>query len=146
MTPSICECIPPVSKIGTEYLCTPASPSDTWPLVGPQTLVHMLKCPNRINEKQTWILNRVPKRTQGELQGGTGVPTEGWGLYFQEGWDVDMMLGIIIVMILMGSLIFGICWTVLESDIQGAFGVSGYMITAGGVLIAVIVRQTGKLG
>jgi hypothetical protein len=106
----------------------------------------MLKCPNRINEKQTWILNRVPKRTQGELQGGTGVPTEGWGLYFQEGWDVDMMLGIIIVMILMGSLIFGICWTVLESDIQGAFGVSGYMITAGGVLIAVIVRQTGKLG
>jgi hypothetical protein len=74
------------------------------------------------------------------------VPTDGWGLYFQEGWDVDILLDIIIVVALLGSLLFGICWTVLESDIQGAFGVSGYMITAGGVPIAVIVRQLGRWG
>jgi hypothetical protein len=106
----------------------------------------MLKCPRQINETETWIFNRVPKRTQGELRGGAKVPAEGWGLYFEEGWDVDMILGIIILIILLGSFLFGICWTVLESDIQGAFVVSGYMITAGGVLIAVIVRQTGKMG
>ncbi|KAF1831737.1 hypothetical protein BDW02DRAFT_38240 [Decorospora gaudefroyi] len=140
--PKICECIPPASKIepasNAEYRCIR---TDTWPPVGPRYLAHILKCPKRIDERQTWILNLVPKRTCGELGGGTDEPAEGWGLYFEEGWDVDIILGIIIFMIVLGSLMFGVCWTVFESDIQGAFGVSGYMITAGGVLMAFVVRR-----
>jgi hypothetical protein len=94
---NICECMPPACKIGTEYHCIPGSSSDNWPLVGSRTLVHMLKCPRQINETETWIFNRVPKRTRGELRGSAKVPAEGWGLYFEEGWDVDMILSIIIL-------------------------------------------------
>ena len=106
-------------------------------------LLHMLKCPNKINEKSTWIYNLAPKRTLGELMAGIDQPTDGWGLYFQEGWDFDLIITISFVIFIVGSLLFGVCWSALESDIQGAFGVSAYMITACGLIVAFVVSKMG---
>ena len=106
-------------------------------------LRHMLKCPDKINEKSTWIYNLVPKRTTGELKADLDQPTDGWGFYFQEGWDFDLIITISFVVFMLGSLLFGICWSVLEHDIQGAFGVSAYMVTACGLFVAFLVSKTG---
>jgi len=103
----------------------------------------MLKYPDKINEKSTWIYNLVPKRTTGELKAGIDHPTEGWGFYFQEGWDFDLIITISFVILIGGSLLFGICWSVIKHDIQGAFGVSAYMITACGLIVAFVVSKTG---
>jgi hypothetical protein len=103
----------------------------------------MLKCPNEINDKSTWIYNLVPKRLVGELSGDLGHPPDAWGFYFQEGWDFDLIITISFVVFLVGSLLFGVCWSVLESDIQGAFGVSAYMVTACALLVAFVVSKTG---
>ena len=105
----------------------------------------MLKCPLQINEKQTWIYNLVPKRNWGELNGRADEPTEGWGFYFEEGWDFDVLVNVALVVFMLASLLFGILWTVLKSDIQGAFGVSSYIVTLSGLIIAFVVRQAGRM-
>ncbi|KAA8626372.1 hypothetical protein PtrSN002B_002616 [Pyrenophora tritici-repentis] len=147
--PSICECIPPDYKLvpsgAAEYSCRKTSPPGTWPLVGPSHLAHMLKCPLQINEKQIWIFNLVPKRNWGELSGRPDEPAEGWGFYFEEGWDFDVVVNIAFVVFMLASLLFGVLWTVLKSDIQGAFGVSSYIVTLSGLVIAFAVRQAGKM-
>jgi len=106
-------------------------------------LLHMLKCPNKISEKSRWIYNLVPKRVAGELSAGIDQPSEGWGFYFEEGWDFDLIITISFVVFIVGSLLFGVCWSVLEHDIQGAFGVSAYMVTACGLFVAFLVSKTG---
>ena len=103
----------------------------------------MLKSPASVDEKSTWILHRAPKRVVGQLFANGGQPADGWGFYFQEGLDFDLIITISFVVFVLGSLLFGVCWSVLEHDIQGAFGVSAYMVTACGLFVAVVVSKTG---
>ena len=103
----------------------------------------MLKCPNEITEASTWIYNLVPKRTTGELYAYLDQPNEGWGFYFQEGWHFNLIITISFALFIVGSLIFGVCWSVLKSDIQGAFGVSAYMVTTCGLFVAFVVSKMG---
>ena len=124
-----------------EYRCTLPYPPETWPPVGSSMLLHMLKCPNEIDETSTWIYNLVPKRTTGELFGYAGQPAVGWGFYFQEGWNFNLLITLIFVLFIVGSLVFGVCWSVLKYDIQGAFGVSAYMVTACGLFVTFVVSK-----
>lgn len=106
----------------------------------------MLTSPKCINEDETFVLEQLPKRTKGELKGTVGRPVEGWGIHYQEGWDFDTVIGIVLGVFLLASLLFAILWSHFELDIQGAFGVSSYMVTATGIFIAWIVNRAGKLG
>ncbi|KAJ6266445.1 hypothetical protein PSV08DRAFT_230177 [Bipolaris maydis] len=134
--PAICECIPPKPKVepsqDAEYRCSPAGPLATWPPVLSQDLMHMLSSPQCIHEDETWVLDQLPKRTAGELRACVGKPAEGWGIYYKEGTDYNM---IAFAVFLLGSLLFGILWAVLKKDIQGAFGVSSYVMTGVPILL-----------
>jgi hypothetical protein len=57
----------------------------------------------------------------------TGV-RPGWGIYFEEGlyWNKILIAGFVALVI--GGLAFGICWSVLEKDIQGGFAIAAYVI------------------
>lgn len=114
----ICDCLPPALKIepfpNAEYRCLVPTWLDTWPPVGPKHLAHLIKCPGIIDEKQTWIYDLIPKRLHNKLTGYTDKPSEGWGLYFEEGWDVDSMVTISFILFVVASLLFGICYSVLE--------------------------------
>ncbi|KAF3035625.1 hypothetical protein E8E11_004888 [Didymella keratinophila] len=148
--PNTCECIPPVTKVepspDAEYRCSPAGPLATWPPVLSQDLMHMLSSPQCINENETWVLEQLPKRIAGELQERPGQPIEGWGVYYQEAIDFDIIITVVFIVFLMASLLFGILWTRFEMDIQGAFGVSSYMITAIGILLAMIASRAKNFG
>ncbi|KAF5853238.1 hypothetical protein GGP41_001822 [Bipolaris sorokiniana] len=148
--PAICECIPPKPKVepsqDAEYRCSPAGPLATWPPVLSQDLMHMLSSPQCIHEDETWVLNQLPKRTAGELQAYVGKPAEGWGIYYKEGIDFDMIIGAVFAVFLFGSLLFGILWTVLKKDIQSAFGVSAYVVTAISVFVTWVATRAKNLG
>ncbi|KAF2789283.1 hypothetical protein K505DRAFT_204389, partial [Melanomma pulvis-pyrius CBS 109.77] len=131
---SACECIPPRARVEpshrAEYRCSPAGPLRGGPPVLPDILAHFFARPACIPEHNVSILNRLPKRICGELQGSAAEPAEGWGIYYQEGWDGDIIAMVVFVMFLVVSLLFGVLWACLEMDVQGAFGVSAYIMTA----------------
>lgn len=75
-----------------------------------------------------------------------GQPAEGWGIYYEEGVDFDLIIGVVFVVFLLASLLFAILWTRLEMDIQGAFGVSSYMVTASGIFLAWMASRAKDFG
>ncbi|KAF2994954.1 hypothetical protein E8E13_002610 [Curvularia kusanoi] len=141
---------------GAEVTVTPHSETSTnqkWNLKAPvwsrllsQDLMHMLYSPQCIDDKETWVFDQVPKRTVGELQADAGQPAEGWGIYYEEGFDFDTIIGVVLLVFFLASLLFAILWTRLEMDIQGAFGVSSYMATASGILLAWMASRARNYG
>ncbi|KAF2275962.1 uncharacterized protein EI97DRAFT_61766 [Westerdykella ornata] len=136
-----CECLPPESIVEpapqAEYRCRPIPPR-TSPPVLPEYLAHLFASPECVNEHDTWILDQLPKRKCGRLLGKVGEPAEGWGIYYQEGWDRDKITLVCFVVFLLGSLVFGILWSRFKMDVQGAFGVAAYMVTFCAVLVAFV--------
>lgn len=114
---------------GAEYRCIPGPPA-TYPPIPPEYLSSLITCPTDVHEKDTWILDQLPKRT-------CGKPAFGWGIYYEEDWDRATISLVILVVFIIASLIFGILWSRFKYDIQGAFGVSAYMIASCAVLIPV---------
>jgi hypothetical protein len=107
--------------------------------------MHMLTSPECIDPKETFVLDQIPKRTKGELRGIAGRPADGWGINFQEGWDVDLLIGTVLTVFLVASLLFAVLWSHFKLDVQGAFGVSSYMVTAVGIFVAWFANRAGKL-
>jgi hypothetical protein len=142
-----CSCIPPALKVEpppqAEYRCIPGPPS-TYPPVLSDFLMHLLNSPCELDKNETEILNLLPKRICGELQGRAGQAVEGWGIYYKEGWDRDMIVSIVFLMFLLVSLLFGVLWSIYKMDMQGAFGVSAYMGTAASILLAIIAMRVDK--
>jgi hypothetical protein len=106
--------------------------------------MHMLRKPECIVDGPTFVLDQVPKRMGGELKGNVKALAEGWGLYFQEGWDLRILTGMVVI-VLVASLIFAVLWSYFKHDVQGAFGVSSYIVTAIGVPVALFLNQAGRL-
>ncbi|KAF1951761.1 hypothetical protein CC80DRAFT_423899 [Byssothecium circinans] len=145
--PQSCECIPPAHRVepkGTEYRCIPGPPP-VWPPIDPHYLAHLFTTPSCINENDTWILDQLPKRICGELQGKAGQPAEGWGIYYLESWDRDVITLLLVTLFLLMSLVFGVLWSCLKMDVQGAFGVSAYMMAACAVLVGLVTMKVDKV-
>ena len=108
----------------------------------------MLTSPECIHEEKTLVLDQLPKRTCGELEGKVRQPAEGWGLHYQEGQDFDLLMGVVFI-VLVASLLFGVLWSYFKHDVQGAFGVASYMVTAVAAFVALVtlvVNRAGRLG
>lgn len=144
----VCECLPPEARVKppstAEYLCEPIPPQ-TFPPIGPHHLMHYLSSPLCIDEQQTWVLDQFPKRTRGPLSGNPRSPAEGWGIFYQEGWDGEKLSSVLLIVFFFGSLLFGVLWSVLEMDIQGAFGVSSWWLSASGIFLAFLASRTDRL-
>jgi hypothetical protein len=141
--PAACECIPPSSKVEpsatAEYECFPVPPK-TLPPIPPEYLAMLFYCPLEVHEEDMWVLNQLPKRTCGRMQGAPGQPAEGWGIYYQEAWDRELITVAVFVIFVLASSLFGVLWSVYKFDVQGAFGVSAWMATLGGILVALLIH------
>ncbi|KAF2124379.1 hypothetical protein P153DRAFT_390417 [Dothidotthia symphoricarpi CBS 119687] len=102
-------------------------PIDLLPPVGSTYLLHLFKHPTDYDGELITYL-RCPKRRQ-RLEFGMG-----WGINLVEGflpqrvWAVAVVMGV-------GSAVFAILWTIKNGDIQGAFGVAGWVLGTTGLLM-----------
>lgn len=131
-----CQCVPLTSN--DEYDCEPAGPLDFGPPVLPSKMLHYFKHPELIADNEMSILNQLPKRNCGKIQATGQVSAKGWGLYYEEDWNIGFIIVAIVTITILTSFIFGICWTIVRTDIQGAWGVSSYMITTCALIVALL--------
>lgn len=142
-----CECIPPAAivepALNAQYRCIPGPPA-TYPPIPSEHLLMLFSCPSYADETDDWILKQLPKRICGRLRGQAGQPAEGWGVYYQEGWDRDLISVVVFSVFLVASVLFGALWSVFKFDIQGAFGISAYMVAVCAALIPLIAMGADK--
>lgn len=58
----------------------------------------------------------------------------GWGIHIIEGPNVKAIFVLHVILIIF-SLTGAIAWAVLKGDVQGGFGIAGFVVAATGVLI-----------
>ncbi|KAL8712595.1 MAG: hypothetical protein Q9220_003126 [cf. Caloplaca sp. 1 TL-2023] len=113
-------------------------PYDLLPPVGESLMTHLFHHPHDANEKAITFL-RSPKKRKQRLaicpQKGTNV---GWGIHLVEGWAMTKIWLLALTMYLSSSLIFAVSWSILEHDVQGAFGVASYFIALSGLGLGTI--------
>lgn len=97
-------------------------PCDLMPPVGSKYLLHLFMHPEDYDEEQV-TYKRSPKRRE-RLQFGMG-----WGINLVEGFQAQKVWAFIMACFGVGSGVFAILWTVRENDVQGAFGVAGWIVT-----------------
>ena len=91
------------------------------------------------------MLDQLPKRTCGKLEGKVRQPAEGWGLHFQEGQDFGILAGMLVIA-LVASMLFAVLWSYFRDDVQGAFGVASYIVAAAVAFVALVVNRNGRIG
>jgi hypothetical protein len=105
----------------------------------PDYLLHLFNDPSCITSGEKEVLEQLPKRKT-DLTGHKCVKV--WVIHFEEGWNTVEIVLIFFVVMLVGSLIFGICWAVLKKGIQSAFTISAWWITAGGSSLALFALSS----
>lgn len=102
-------------------------------------MTHLFHHPDHVNNDQFIAFLRTPKKRKERLvvcpQNGTSV---GWGLQIIEGWIVSRLWLLALAFAVIGSTIFGVCWSVLEKDLQGAFAVSAYIVGLVGLVVGTV--------
>ena len=105
---------------------------DLLPPVGENYMLHLLHMPEDGDEETTMCL-RAPKKVRDQLvlqanpsQGET-IPT-GWGIYLVDGLLINRLWIACACLFILASIVFGIAWSVRKNDVQGAFGVSAWMV------------------
>lgn len=98
-------------------------------------MAHFFHNPEHAMEASITCL-RTPKKRKNKLEicpiQGTKV---GWGIQIVEGWIISRIWLLALAFFLVGSLVFGVCWSIFEKDVQGAFGVAAYIVA----LLALLV-------
>jgi hypothetical protein len=116
--------IPPSSR-KDEYDYRPV-PAEVIPPVGKNYLMHIYHHPEDADQ-ETICLERFPKRVKERLKLEQPSLQVGWGIEFVEGihWNKVWCFGFVIIVL---SLIMGIVWSCVKKDVQGGFGIAGYMM------------------
>ncbi|KAH8900597.1 hypothetical protein GQ53DRAFT_708478 [Thozetella sp. PMI_491] len=140
-----CICLPPIEKIRSqEYCCTPEPEYKLgyYPVIGSRQLTHYFLKPHSFTRPQRTIYNQLPKRSCGQLMASTDDAPLGWGIHFEEGWHWRTIYFIVVVLMFLGSLAFGITWTITKGDLQGAFAITGVWMTAGSLLLGYLAVRS----
>ena len=126
--------MPPEAQKG-DYI---HEPCDLIPPVGENLMLHSFHHPEDADDRCI-TFSRTPKKRKAKLsvcpRAGWSV---GWGVHLEEGWAATRLWLLALLMFMLGSLAFGICWAVLEHDTQGAFGVSAYMVALAGLVVGTV--------
>lgn len=131
--------MPPETR-KSEYLYQPC---DLVPPAGEHLMAHLFHHPEHANERSITCL-RAPKKRKVKLtvcpqQGTSG----GWGIHLVEAWVVSRLWLLALLLFVLGSLVFGICWAVFQHDLQGAFGVAAYMVALIGLVVRTVQASLG---
>ena len=88
---------------------------------------------------------QLPKRTKGKLTGKGNRRAKGWGIFFEEGWDLVKIAWLYFLVVFLGSLLFAVIWAIYQKDVQGAFGISAWWVTIGGSTLALFAISSSRV-
>ena len=132
----------PPKGMEDDYAYQPYDPG-LRPPVGEELMTHLFYHPDHAHEKSI-VCRRAPKKRREKLticpEKGT---TRGWGVHLVEGILLVRALWLLFAVFTIGSLSFGVSWTVLKHDISGAFGVASWLVTFGGLTAALVQTAIG---
>ena len=122
-------------KCDTQYDINP-TPPDLEPYIGRNGLEHLLNHPheaedlgNNLPRQKVW-LERFPKKEKTRL---TVCPPYqyglGWGIEFEEGFCFSRPLRIVVAALVIGALVFLICWWKLHNDLQAATSMAALLVS-----------------
>lgn len=113
------------------------------PPVGENMMTHWFHHPEDAQRSITCL--RAPKKRKNKLEICQEQHTNvGWGIQIVEGWIIRRIWLLTLTLFLFGSLVFGVCWSVFQQDVQGAFGVASYMVTFVVLVVGSIQGQSGE--
>jgi hypothetical protein len=108
--------------------------------------MHYFLNPDHLSGNQNWVYKQLPKRMNDTLQSGPSNFLPGWGIYFEDGWNLKALYLLVSIATIIGSLIFGTCWSILRLDVQGAFGLTSYWVASVALGLGFLaLRSTDKL-
>lgn len=116
------------------------------PPIGPEHMLHLFQdCPSISDVNSSSYLQRIPRRKIEPIAFNANRLSEniGWGLHFVEGLNTPLAITVMFILSSVLGIAFAICWTILEKDIQGAFGVAAYITTV--MTLAVMTWQLWAL-
>ncbi|KAF7948517.1 uncharacterized protein EAE97_003928 [Botrytis byssoidea] len=125
-----------------EYDFAPPPPPKMVPPTGPEHMLHLFQdCPSISDVNSNFYLQRIPRRKIEPIAFNANKLSEnlGWGLHFVEGLNTSLAITVMFILSSVLGIAFAICWTILEKDIQGAFGVAAYITSV--VTLAIRKRQ-----
>ena len=99
-------------------------------------MVHVFKHPE-FGSEATLCLERFPKKVREQLCWKNGEEVVGWGIYFSERIHIPMVLTTMFLFMIFSSLIFGLCWSLLQHDVSGAFTIAAWITSVGALGLSV---------
>lgn len=63
-----------------------------------------------------------------------------WGIHFEERWDTSRIASTVFGIFILASL-FGVYRARSRPDVQGAFGISAYIITLAGIVVSMMIQR-----
>lgn len=114
--------LPPTGHQDYEYKKVTLNPP-----VGRKWMLHLYQNPECRSGHNSVCLDRFPKKRNEKLHFLNGSETVGWGIYFTESLHIAMFVTLILVLTIFMGIVFGVCWTVLEHDLSGAWAVSAWI-------------------
>ena len=111
-----------------EHYVYDPKPPELIPPIGENLMVHLLAHPDHADEFSALLMKRIPRRNRALLPcpvKGTGL---GWGIHFALGYHYGLLWLGFLLLVLIGSIVFVVCWGILQHDVQGASGVAGYAL------------------
>lgn len=118
--------IPP-ENLKDEYHYRPI-PATIIPPIGENHMMHLCSHPEDADSSTAVLMDRVPKKLKDRLYVSSAGTNIGWGIHYVEGWHLSLILLLSFLLLLLASLLFLICWGVLQHDIQGAASVATYVL------------------
>ena len=123
------------------YDFIPPPPPEIVPPIAADHLVHVLtaECTATL-QSGSFYLDQLPKKKAEPLKFISRTPQAqdiniGYGLRFVETPDPSIIVTFLFGMAVVVGTVFGVCWSVVERDLQDAWTIAAYFVSVGALAV-----------
>lgn len=134
----VTDIMPPSTQ---HYDFVPPPPPEIVPPIAADHLVHLLtaECTATL-QSGSFYLDQLPKKKDVPLKFNSRTPHDqdvntGYGLRFVESPDPSIIVTFLFAMAVVVGTIFGVCWSVIERDLQAAWTIAAYIVSVGALAV-----------
>ncbi len=108
--------------------------------------MHMWHCPEEVPEKD-YFCKFFPKKKYEpcKFEYDSPLPNLGWGLHIVETLNISLVVWILFGFTAVAGMIFGVFWSLLKSDVSGAYTIASYITALLTLLLMAIASAIAGL-